>query len=95
MEEVNKLSRAENTQTENDTILEEDAKSVHSHVSQHNESVKEESIAPLTETEVVKIIEDLMRGDYNENILALWNAVDSTQYAFEDSCVSIRKGLIM
>ena len=88
MEEVNELSKAENVQIEKEPV-EEDRKSVHSHGSEHNESVKEDSISPLTETEVVKIIEDLMRGDYNDNILALWNVVDSTQYAFEDSSVRI------
>ena len=86
MEEVNKLSKAENTCTESETV-EEDKKSVHSQGSEHNESVLEEKIPPLTEAEVVKIIEDLMRGDYDDNILALWNVVDSTQYEFEDSSV--------
>ena len=90
MEEVNELSMAENVQLKKETV-EEDRKSVHSQGSEHNESVKEENIPPLTETEVVKIIEDLMQGDYNDNILALWNVVDSTQYAFEDSSVRIER----
>ena len=51
--------------------------------------MNESDIAPLTEAEVIKIIEDLMKGDYDANIIPLWKTVETTHYSLEDASVRL------
>lgn len=53
----------------------------------HTDSVNENDMAPLTEADVIRIIEDLMKGDYDANIIPLWKTVETTHYSLEDNSV--------
>ena len=66
--------------------VEESDGSVSSHIS-HNNDGKEDSIPKLTDDDVVRILEDLKKGDYDHNIMELWKTVDMTQYDVKNHSV--------
>lgn len=83
--ETPKEKSAEHSHTVESPLPSTDCKSVVS----HHDSVNESDIAPLTEAEVIKIIEDLMKGDYDANIIPLWKTVETTHYSLEDASVRL------
>ena len=88
LEETEEVETPKEKSTENSHHAESplpstDCKSVVS----HHDSVNESDIAPLTEADVIKIIEDLMKGDYDANIIPLWKTVETTHYSLEDTSV--------
>ena len=81
----------ENIEKEKDKIPAlpaDDSNSVYSHQSHLSEPFEyAEEIPPLTESDVLRIINDLIHGDYDENIVLLWKTVESVHYTVEDSSV--------
>lgn len=68
--------------------IEESDGSVSSHISYHDE-VEKDSIPKLTDDDVLRIIEDIKKGDYDNNIRELWKTVDMTQYDVKNHSVSL------
>ena len=72
--------------------IEESDGSLSSHIS-HNNNGEEDSIPKLTDDDVVHIIEDLKKGDYDHNIMELWKTVDMTQYDVKNHSVGLLSDL--
>ena len=89
--ESNTKEKSNREKQESSTVHEdEDSKSVHSHRSHISESLEQtEEIPPLTESGILRIINGLIHGDYDESIQLLWKTVESVQYDVEDSSVRL------
>ena len=94
-EEAKRLIKEEEERKAHPTALspvEESDGSVSSHVS-HNNDEKGDSIPKLTDDDVVRILEDLKKGDYDHNIMELWKTVDMTQYDVKNHSVELSSAI--
>lgn len=94
-EEAKRLIKEEEERKAHPTALspvEESDGSVSSHVS-HSNDEKEDSIPKLADGDVVRVLEDLKKGDYDHNIMELWKTVDMTQYDVKNHSVELSSAI--
>ena len=89
MEEADEMIRAEEQKhhvPSGFSPVDESNTSISSRVSRDGQN-EEGAIPKLTEADVVRIIGDLKKGDYDAKIMELWKTVDMTEYNVETHSV--------